>query len=272
MIILIKDWLLLQGWTPFLGATGVAFLAGPLGCLLMWQRLAFMGDALGHVGLLSAALALFWDTPFWFAGLITSALFTFFYLFAHQNRRHPEDAILAWLTQTALALSAVLFSFVSKQESVSRYLFGHWGKWDGVDLLWIMGMVVLGALFLMPRFSLILQLIVDPDELRLKERQPFWIQFFLLWFSALLVSFAMKMVGALLCAALLVIPQMTARAISKTPEGMMICSIVLAWVAMLAGAFSAFLWGWPTGPTIVLWGNVFFLIIQVKKFWIRKRG
>ncbi|HJN03896.1 MAG TPA: metal ABC transporter permease, partial [Alphaproteobacteria bacterium] len=35
-----------------LGGAGVAILSGPLGCLLIWQRMVFFGATLAHSALL----------------------------------------------------------------------------------------------------------------------------------------------------------------------------------------------------------------------------
>ena len=40
------------------GGTGVALLAGPLGCFIIWRRLAYFGDTLSHSALLGVAMAL----------------------------------------------------------------------------------------------------------------------------------------------------------------------------------------------------------------------
>ncbi len=37
---------------------GVALIAGPLGCFIVWRRLAYFGDTLSHSALLGVALAL----------------------------------------------------------------------------------------------------------------------------------------------------------------------------------------------------------------------
>ena len=41
-----------------LGGIGVALVAGPLGCFVVWRRMAYFGDALAHAGFLGIALGL----------------------------------------------------------------------------------------------------------------------------------------------------------------------------------------------------------------------
>ena len=41
-----------------LGGIGVAIVAGPVGCFIIWRRLAYFGDTLSHSALLGVAIAL----------------------------------------------------------------------------------------------------------------------------------------------------------------------------------------------------------------------
>ena len=41
-----------------IGGVGVALVCGPIGCFIIWRRLAYFGDTLSHSALLGVALAL----------------------------------------------------------------------------------------------------------------------------------------------------------------------------------------------------------------------
>ena len=45
-------------WRALLGGLGVALVAGPLGCFVVWRRMAYFGDTLAHSALLGAAAAI----------------------------------------------------------------------------------------------------------------------------------------------------------------------------------------------------------------------
>ena len=47
----------------FLAGIGVALIAGPLGCFVVWRRMAYFGDATAHTALLGVAIALAADLP-----------------------------------------------------------------------------------------------------------------------------------------------------------------------------------------------------------------
>lgn len=43
-------------WRALLGGLGIALVAGPLGCFVVWRRMAYFGDTLAHSALLGVAL------------------------------------------------------------------------------------------------------------------------------------------------------------------------------------------------------------------------
>src|SRR5215467_8027457 len=45
-------------WRATLGAALLGAAAGPLGCFVLWRRMAYLGESVAHMGLLGAALGL----------------------------------------------------------------------------------------------------------------------------------------------------------------------------------------------------------------------
>jgi zinc transport system permease protein len=77
---------------------------------------------------------------------------------------------------------------------------------------------------------------------------------------ALVVAVAIKVVGALLIAAMLVIPAATARAIARGPEGMAVLASAIGALACLLG-LSLSLWqDTPAGPSMVTAATAIFAL------------
>ena len=68
---------------------------------------------------------------------------------------------------------------------------------------------------------------------------------------AIVVAVAIKVVGVLLIAAMLIIPAAAARPFSRTPEIMAIIAAIIGCGGSLAGLKVSFVMDTPTGPTIV---------------------
>ena len=62
---------------------GVALVAGPLGCFIVWRRLAYFGDTLSHAALLGVALALLFEVNVTLAVFAVSACISMALLFLH---------------------------------------------------------------------------------------------------------------------------------------------------------------------------------------------
>ena len=68
---------------------------------------------------------------------------------------------------------------------------------------------------------------------------------------AMVVAVAIKVVGVLLIAAMLIVPAAAARPLSGTPERMALIATLIAAASALGGLAASFRLDTPTGPTIV---------------------
>ena len=77
---------------------------------------------------------------------------------------------------------------------------------------------------------------------------------------ALVVAVAIKVVGVLLIAAMLIIPPAAARPFARTPEQMAILAAVIGALAVVAGLQGALLLDSPAGPSIVCAAALIFVL------------
>ena len=94
---MLDDFLIRAG----LAGIGVAFAAAPLGCFVVWRRMAYFGDATSHAALLGVALALAFELPI-FAGVLLVALSMALIVTALNGRSLGTDTLLG-----VLALSLI---------------------------------------------------------------------------------------------------------------------------------------------------------------------
>ena len=86
-----------------LAGVGVALAAAPLGCFVVWRRMAYFGDATSHAALLGVALALSLDLPI-FGGVLVVALAMALIVAGLNGRNVSTDALLGVLAHGALAI------------------------------------------------------------------------------------------------------------------------------------------------------------------------
>lgn len=243
-----------------LAGLGVALAAAPLGCFVIWRRMAYFGDATSHAALLGVALALATELPIT-AGVLLVALVMALVISTLSGRNVSADALLGVMAHSALALGLVAVSLLPGQRvDLSSYLFGEILAVTRFDLAVIWGGALTVALLLAWRWSALLAATLNPDLAQASGGNPKREQLILTLALAIMVAVAIKVVGALLIAAMLIIPAATARPFARTPETMALWAMVLGALAALGGLMASLEFDTPTGPSIVSIAAAFFAL------------
>ncbi|MBE3637920.1 metal ABC transporter permease [Mangrovicoccus algicola] len=234
-----------------LAGLGVALAAAPLGCFVIWRRMAYFGDATSHAAILGVALALAVDLPI-FGGVLLCCLLMATLVSGLTGRGHGSDTILGVAAHSALALGLVAVSLIPGiRIDLSSYLFGDILAVGRADLAVIWGGAALILGLLGWRWSRLLTATLNADLARAGGIDPGREERVLTFALALAVAVAIKVVGALLITALLLIPAAAARPFSRTPETMAMLAAGLGAAAALGGLRLSYLADTPAGPTVV---------------------
>lgn len=236
----------------------VALATGPLGCFVVWRRMAYFGDATAHAAILGVALALAFGVSI-FAGTLVTALAMAVLVWALTGRGWAMDTTLGVLAHSALALGLVAVSFLpGVRVDLSALLFG-----DILTVTWTeLAAMTLGTALVLTlmiwRWEALLTATISEDLARSMGLRPARERLVLTLALAVAVAVALKVVGALLIAALLLVPPATARVYARSPEGMAVAAVGLAALAVVAGLAASLLFDTPTGPSIVSAAAAFF--------------
>ena len=249
-----------------LAGIAVALVAGPLGCVVVWRRMAYFGDTLAHSALLGVALAvsakLLPILGVVFIGAVLAALL--FWL--EQRQELSSDTLLGILAHSALALGLIVFSIIQTRVpgiDLMAYLFGDILAVDGDEIKWM----YLGAIFILSVFAWLwrplISISVNEDLARTDGVNVSRVRFLFMLLLAMVIAAAIKVVGILLITALLIIPAATARTFSRTPVQMVILSSVFAVLAVFLGLGASFYQDIPTGPAIVVAAALGFFLTRL---------
>lgn len=239
---------------------GVAVAAAPLGCLVVWRRMAYFGDATAHASILGVALALGFQVPI-FAGVLIISLLMATAVSSLSGRGFAMDTLLGVLAHSSLAFGLVAVSFLQGVRiDLMAYLFGDILAVSRTDLMVIWGGAALVLFLLWFRWSALLTATMSPDLAYAAGLNPKREQWILTIALALVVAVAIKVVGVLLISALLLIPAAAARPFASTPERMAIAAALIGSVSALGGLQVSFILDTPTGPTIVCLAAMFFAL------------
>jgi len=235
-----------------LAALGTVLATGVLGCFVVWRRMAYFGDAMAHAAVLGVALSLAFSLSI-YIGVIITALCVALIFLQLTGAGQTADAALGVLAHTALALGLVIVSLLSGAKlSLSAYLFGSVLSVGVNDLAVIWGGALVVLLVLWWQWSELLTATLSPDLAYAAGIDPRRKELLLTILLALVVAVAIKVVGALLITALLIIPASAARQFARTPEGMAIAAMVTGTLAALLGTQGSLMFDTPTGPSIVV--------------------
>lgn len=251
--------------------TGLALVTGPLGCFVIWRRMAYFGDTMAHSALLGVALAVLLDISL-MAGVFAIAVVASLVLIALQTRNAlPTDSLLGILSHSTLALGLVLLAFMTwVRVDLMGFLFGDILAVSRTDIaiIYIGGAAVVGVLTLIWRP--LLTETVSTELAQSEGLNPHRSRFLFMMLMAGIIAMAMKIVGIILITSLLIIPAAAARAFSSTPERMAAIASVLGVGAVAGGMFASLHYDTPSGPSIVVAALVIFLISVA--FSMRRRS
>ncbi len=243
-----------------IAGVGIALVAGPLGSLIVWRRMANFGDALAHSTLLGLCFALLLNIHI-YIGLTSVCILVASTLALFSKQRHlANDTILCMLAYATLAIGLILATVLKGiRVDLLSYLYGDILSVNHTDLIWIYCVDVLVFLSLLKIWRPILSMTVHEDLARVEGVPVATMQWTLVVIMAIVFSIAMKLVGILLITALLIIPASAARQIARTPEKMAIIASIIGMIAVWGGIQLSFNWDWPAGPAIVVVAMVIFV-------------
>ncbi len=234
-----------------LAGVGVAVAAAPLGCFVVWRRMAYFGDATAHAAILGVALSLALSLPVT-VGALAVAVIMAFAVTQLSDRGMALDTGLGVLAHSALALGLVAVSFVQGvRVDLSAYLFGDILAVTKSDLavIWLGGLAVVALVAW--RWSALLTATLSPDLAHASGFDPKREGMVLTLALAVVVAVAIKVVGVLLIGAMLLIPPAAARPLARTPEAMAVLAGVIGITAAITGLWAAFAFDSPAGPSMV---------------------
>lgn len=255
-----------------LAGVGTAAAAAPLGAFVVWRRMAYFGDATAHAAVLGVALALATDLPV-FAGTLAVALAVGGAVALLAGRTHSADTLLGVMAHAALALGLVAVSFLhGVRIDLMAWLFGDILAVSRTDLglIWGGGALVVGLLAW--RWQALLTATLSPELAYAAGIDPRREQLVLTLALAVVVAVAIKVIGALLIGAMLVIPPAAARPLARTPEGMAVLAAVIGAVSALGGLAAAWWFDTPAGPSIVSAAALIFVLTTTLGALVGRRG
>ena len=250
-----------------LAGIGVALAAAPLGCFVVWRRMAYFGEATAHAALLGVSLSLMFEFSVFLGAIFVSLLMASLVTLT-QGRSLFLDTLLGVVGHMSLATGLVIVSFISGVRiELMAYLIGDILSVSKSDLLliWIGLVIVLVLLFW--RWSALLLCTLNEDLAASSGLNPRTESYALTIGLAVVVAVGIKVVGVLLIISMLIIPAASARSLVSTPEKMAVFASLIGVLSAVLGLNASYVFDTPTGPTIVCVASIIFIITLVLSFF-----
>lgn len=252
------DDFLMRAW---IAGIGIACIAGPLGCFVIWRRLSYFGDTLSHGALLGVALGLLFEVNATLAVFILSALIALALLWLQSRARISSDALLGLLSHSALAIGLVVLAFMSWiRVDLLGLLFGDILAVSHQDLISVWVTAGLSGLILAFIWKPLFVSTVNRELAEAEGLRPERAEILFMLLLAAVIAVAIKLVGVLLITSLLIIPAAAARRMSPSPLWMAAMAVLIAMIAVTGGLLGSLTTDTPTGPTIVVAALILFLV------------
>ncbi len=272
------------GWLPdmfsydflinaLLASLMIGPLLGLLGTLVVVKRLAFLSEAVGHSVLTGVSIGILLGEPItapWISLFTFSILFALLLQWVKGRTTVPYDALIGVFLSFALALGAALLLYVAKHVNahiIEQVMFGS-VLVAAIDDLWVL-LVMSAVVFILAwRYGNQAYLVAIAPEVAHAQRINVRLHdygFVLL--IALVTVAAVKIIGAILVGALLLIPAASARLISANLKQMVCWSVLIATSSAILGVLMPMYgeWAVSSGPAIILFACVWFAFMLLMR-------
>jgi zinc transport system permease protein len=248
---------------------GVAAVAGPLGCFVVWRKLAYFGDTLAHAALLGVALSLLLNVNVTLAVFAVAIIVALSLLALQKRSALSSDALLGMLSHGSLAVGLLALAFMTwVRMDLMGLLFGDLLAVSKTDIavIYIGGTAVLAALIWAwkPLFAIT----VNRDLAAAEGYHVAAFDVLIMTILAVVVAVSIKIIGVMLITSLLIIPAGAARRFSSGPIMMAVLAAGIGGIAVVGGLFASLNYNTPSGPSIVVAALALFvlgLIIPVQR-------
>lgn len=244
-----------------IAGVGVALVAGPLGCFIVWRRLAYFGDTLSHAALLGVALAFLFEVNITLAVFGVSVCVALALMLLQKRASLSSDSLLGLLAHASLAIGLVVLAFMTwVRVDLMGFLFGDIlavSKSD-IAVIWLGGIVVLAILAVV--WKSLFAATVNFELAQAEGMNPARANVIFMLLMAAVIAISMKIVGVLLITAMLIIPAAAARRFAVGPEHMALIAAAIGAIAVVGGLFGSLEWDTPAGPSIVVAALCLFLV------------
>ena len=245
----------------FLAAVIIAVIAPCIGTSIVLKRLSAIGDATSHSALAGIALGLALGVnPILGAVFFSVIAVLGIELLRKIFGRYSEIATVVVMS-AGIGLTAVLSGFIKNgSANLSSFLFGSIVAITDFEMCLTIGLGIAVIIVSVLLYKELFFVTFDEEAARLAGVPVGGINLVIMLLTAVTVSVASRIVGALMISSLLVIPVAAAMLVAKRYKQTICLAVGVAGLFTLSGLFISYYADLRPGGTIVLIGVIFLLV------------
>lgn len=244
-----------------LAGLGLVLATGALGSFVVWRRMAYFGDSMSHAAILGVALSFAAATPLYLGTLTVGIGVALLVSWLSGRGGQGVDSVLGVIAHGSLALGLVVASFVPElRVDLQSFLFGDILAVGRTDLIWIWGTTGLVLALLVWRWQRLVTASVNEELAMAAGIRPAVERVILSLALAMVIAISIRIVGALLISAMLIVPAAAARGLSRTPEQMAVIATLIGGLSVLGGLAASLRFDLPAGPAIIVGATLFYAV------------
>jgi len=277
-----------SGWLPadfqypfltrgFLCVLILAPLLGGLSHLVVTRRMAFFSAALGQAALTGVAIGLLLGEPLNapYAGMFGFCLLTTLgMVYVKRHSALPPDTLIGVFHALSLGLGLCLLVALTRQfnvHQVESVLFGSLLTVTDGDLLLLVGVGMIVAVLVFREYNRLLLDSLSPPIATVAGAQSAFLEYLFALVLALSIVVSLKVIGALLVEALVVVPAAAARNLASSTRSYFLWSITVAFLASAGGLGISTKLLVPTGGAVVLAASAIFFVTLAGSVLLRRK-
>jgi zinc transport system permease protein len=256
----------------------LAPLLGGMSHVVVARRLSFFSAALGQAALTGLTIGLVLGEPL---DAAYGGIFGFCFLSALAMvyvKRHaslPPDTLVGVFLAMSLGLGICLLVAVTKRfniHQVEAIMFGSLLTVTDTDLALLLGIGAAVALVLGLVYNQLLLDSLDPSLARVSGVPSAFVDYLFVMLLTAAIVVSLKVIGAFLVEAMVVVPAAAARNLARTTRSYLILSIVIALAAGVGGLFISSRLLVPSGGAVVLAMSALFFVTLALGGLRKRRG
>lgn len=253
-----------------IGGILIGITAPLMGMFLVLRRLSMIGDTLSHVAIAGVALGFIMQVYPIMMGLIFAIIASFAIEKLRKAYKTYAELSLAIIMSGGIGLASLLFtSGRGMKMNVSSYLFGSIYTLNSTDLYVISGVTAAVLIAIFSQMKKLFLITFDEEAASVSGLPVRFYNVMISVLTALVISVAIKIVGALLVSALLTIPAACSLLVARSFKQSILLVIIIGEIAVIGGLMIAGVWNLAPGGTVVLLLIAILLLLLVFRKGVR---